>query len=78
VWCARIGRVGRARPYEEIAQAVGKTPAAVRQIARRAGEHVAARRPRVQVSRAEQSAVVRRFLAAVRGGDLRIAEAPPR
>ena len=41
-------------PYDEIAEAVGKTPAAVRQIAHRAREHVAARRPRVQVSRAEQ------------------------
>jgi RNA polymerase sigma-70 factor (ECF subfamily) len=57
-------------PYEEIAETVGKTPAAVRQIAHRAGEHVAARRPRMQVSRAEQEAVVERFLAAVRGGDL--------
>ncbi len=57
-------------PYDEIAEAVGKTPAAVRQIAHRAREHVAARRPRVQVSRAEQEAVVERFLAAVRGGDL--------
>ena len=56
--------------YDEIAEAVGKTPAAVRQIAHRAREHVAARRPRVQVSRAEQEAVVERFLAAVRGGDL--------
>src|SRR5215211_638431 len=57
-------------PYDEIAEAVGKTPAAVRQIAHRAKEHVAARRPRVQVSRAEQEAVVERFLAAVRAGDL--------
>jgi RNA polymerase sigma-70 factor (ECF subfamily) len=57
-------------PYDEIAAAVGRTPAAVRQIAHRAREHVAARRPRVQVSRAEQEAVVARFLAAVRGGDL--------
>jgi RNA polymerase sigma-70 factor (ECF subfamily) len=57
-------------PYEEIAEAVGKTPAAVRQIAHRAREHVAARRPRVRVSRAEQDAVVERFLAAVREGDL--------
>jgi RNA polymerase sigma-70 factor (ECF subfamily) len=57
-------------PYDEIAEAVSRTPAAVRQIAHRAGEHVAARRPRVQVSRAEQEAVVERFLAAVRGGDL--------
>jgi RNA polymerase sigma-70 factor (ECF subfamily) len=57
-------------PYDEIAAAVGKTPAAVRQIAHRAAGHVAARRPRVRVSRAEQDAVVERFLAAVRGGDL--------
>jgi RNA polymerase sigma-70 factor (TIGR02957 family) len=57
-------------PYDEIAEVVGKTPAAVRQIAHRAREHVAARRPRVRVSRAEQDAVVERFLAAVRGGDL--------
>ncbi len=57
-------------PYDEIAEAVGKTPAAVRQIAHRAQAHVVARRPRVQVSRAEQEAVVERFLAAVRGGDL--------
>jgi RNA polymerase sigma-70 factor (ECF subfamily) len=58
-------------PYDEIAEAVGKTPATVRQIAHRAQRHVAARRPRMQVSRAEQEAVVERFLAAVRGGDLR-------
>ena len=57
-------------PYDEIAEAVGKTPAAVRQIAHRAQAHVVARRPRVQVSRAEQEAIVERFLAAVRGGDL--------
>ena len=57
-------------PYEEIAKAVGKTPAGVRQIAHRAREHVAARRPRARVSRAEQEAVVQRFLAAVGGGDL--------
>jgi RNA polymerase sigma-70 factor (TIGR02957 family) len=57
-------------PYHEIAEAVGTTPAAVRQIAHRAREHVTARRPRVPVSRTEQEAVVERFLAAVRGGDL--------
>lgn len=57
-------------PYDEIAEAVGKSPAAVRQIAHRSREHVAARRPRRQVSPAEQTAVVQRFLAAVRGGDL--------
>jgi RNA polymerase sigma-70 factor (TIGR02957 family) len=57
-------------PYGEIAEAVGKSAASVRQIARRAREHVAARRPRVQVSRSEQEVVVERFLAALRTGQL--------
>ena len=57
-------------PYDEIAAAVEKSPAAVRQIAHRAREHVAARRPRVQVDRAEQRAVMDRFVAAIQGGDV--------
>ncbi|MFE9997431.1 RNA polymerase sigma factor SigJ [Streptomyces avermitilis] len=57
-------------PYDEIAGAVGKSAATVRQIARRAREHVAARRPRVPVSRSEQQAVVERFLDALRTGQL--------
>ncbi|MFE4334190.1 RNA polymerase sigma-70 factor [Streptomyces sp. NPDC056831] len=57
-------------PYGEIAEATGKSAAAVRQIGRRAREHVAARRPRVQVSRSEQQAVVERFLGALRTGQL--------
>jgi RNA polymerase sigma-70 factor (TIGR02957 family) len=57
-------------PYDEIAEAVDKTPAAVRQIARRARDHVAARRPRVQVERDEQERVIQRFLTAVNTGDL--------
>jgi RNA polymerase sigma-70 factor (ECF subfamily) len=57
-------------PYGEIADAIDKSVAAVRQIAHRAREHVAARRPRMEVSRTEQEAVVGRFLAAVNGGDL--------
>ncbi len=57
-------------PYGEIAQAIGKSAATVRQIARRAREHVAARRPRVQVDRSEQQAVVERFLLALRTGQL--------
>ena len=57
-------------PYGEIAEAVGKSTVAVRQIARRAREHVTARRPRIQVSRSEQQAVVERFLVAVRTGQL--------
>ena len=57
-------------PHGEIAEAIGKSTPAVRQIARRAREHVAARRPRVQVSRSEQRAVVERFLDALRTGQL--------
>jgi RNA polymerase sigma-70 factor (TIGR02957 family) len=57
-------------PFDEIAEAVGKSSAAVRQIAHRAREHVAARRPRMEVSRAEQQRVVDRFLAAVTAGDV--------
>ncbi|MET9070864.1 RNA polymerase sigma-70 factor [Streptomyces sp. NPDC004232] len=57
-------------PYGEIAEAVGRPAATVRQIARRARAHVAARRPRVTVSRAEQRAVVERFLLALRTGRL--------
>jgi RNA polymerase sigma-70 factor (ECF subfamily) len=59
-------------PYADIAAAVDKTPAAVRQIAHRAREHVAARRPRIQVDRAEHQQVVGRFLAALRTGDLQV------
>jgi RNA polymerase sigma-70 factor (TIGR02957 family) len=57
-------------PYEEIAQAVDRSPAAVRQIAHRARSRVAERRPKRSVSRTEQDAVVARFIAAVRGGDM--------
>jgi RNA polymerase sigma-70 factor (TIGR02957 family) len=57
-------------PYDEIAGAVGKSPAAVRQVAHRAREHVAARRPRMPVSRAEQQAAAERFQVALTTGDL--------
>ncbi|HEY8525414.1 MAG TPA: RNA polymerase sigma-70 factor [Acidimicrobiales bacterium] len=57
-------------PYDEIAEAVGKSPAAVRQVAHRAREHVADRRPRMQVTRAEQERAVERFRAALQSGDV--------
>jgi RNA polymerase sigma-70 factor (ECF subfamily) len=57
-------------PYDEIAGAVDKSAAAVRQIAHRARSHVAARRPRVEVDRSEQRAVMERFVAALQGGDV--------
>ncbi|WP_328430715.1 RNA polymerase sigma-70 factor [Streptomyces sp. NBC_00443] len=56
--------------YGEIAQAVGKSPAAVRQIAHRARAHVAARRPRGAVSRAEAQNALDAFRRAVDSGDL--------
>jgi RNA polymerase sigma-70 factor (TIGR02957 family) len=58
-------------PYDEIAEVVNKTPAAVRQIAHRARAHVAARRPRMQVDRAQQEAALERFMAAITSGDTR-------
>ena len=57
-------------PYDEIAAAVGKSSAAVRQIAHRARSHVASRRPRATVSRSEQERVVELLVRAIRGGDL--------
>jgi RNA polymerase sigma-70 factor (TIGR02957 family) len=56
--------------YDEIAEAVDKSPAAVRQIAHRAREHVAARRPRGVVSSAETQDALKAFQRAVETGDL--------
>ena len=58
-------------PYDEIAEAIGKSPAAVRQIAHRAREHVAARRPRGQVSPAQTRDAFLAFQRAAETGDLR-------
>ncbi len=57
-------------PYAEIAEAVGKSEPAVRQVASRARAHVAERRPRSSVSTAERDAVIERFRAATETGDL--------
>jgi RNA polymerase sigma-70 factor, ECF subfamily len=56
--------------YDEIAEAVGKNPSAVRQIAHRARAHVAARQPRGAVSAAEARRAVEAFQRAVETGDL--------
>lgn len=56
--------------YAEIADAVDKKPAAVRQIAHRARQHVADRRPRMTASTRETQAVVDAFRRVVEGGDL--------
>jgi RNA polymerase sigma-70 factor (TIGR02957 family) len=57
--------------YDEIAEAVDKNPAAVRQIAHRARAHVAARRPRGVVSPADTREALEAFQRAVETGDLR-------
>jgi RNA polymerase sigma-70 factor (ECF subfamily) len=50
--------------HDEIAAAVGKSPAAVRQIAHRAREHVDARRPRQEVAPSQVRAVLASFQCA--------------
>ncbi|MGW5632088.1 sigma factor-like helix-turn-helix DNA-binding protein, partial [Streptosporangium sandarakinum] len=56
--------------YDEIAEAVGRSPSAVRQIAYRARAHVAARRPRGTASPAETRAALQAFQRAVETGEL--------
>jgi RNA polymerase sigma-70 factor (ECF subfamily) len=55
--------------YDEIAAAVDKSPAAVRQIAHRARRHVEARRPRESVTPAEARAAASSFQHALVTGD---------
>jgi RNA polymerase sigma-70 factor (TIGR02957 family) len=54
----------------EIAKAVERSEAAVRQAAHRAREHVRARRPRFAADRSRQREVTERFFAAATGGDI--------
>jgi RNA polymerase sigma-70 factor (ECF subfamily) len=56
--------------YDEIAAAVDKTPAAVRQIAHRARQHVDARRPREVVSASQTRAALESFQRALETGDM--------
>ncbi|RLP88306.1 RNA polymerase sigma-70 factor [Micromonospora sp. BL4] len=56
--------------HAEIAVAVERSEAAVRQAAHRAREHVRARRPRFTADRSQQRGVTERFLAAATGGDI--------
>ncbi|MFE9325383.1 RNA polymerase sigma-70 factor [Nocardia sp. NPDC052278] len=56
--------------YDEIAEAVDKSLAAVRQLAYRARSHVAARRPREVVSAAETRDALAAFQRAVETGEL--------
>ena len=57
-------------PAGEVAAALGRSEAAVRQLAHRAREHVQARRPRFDADRSAQREVTERFLAACAGGDV--------
>lgn len=57
--------------YDEIADVVSRTPAAVRQLAYRARSHVAARRPRGIVSANDTRDALAAFRRAVETGDLR-------
>ncbi|MEU9131925.1 RNA polymerase sigma-70 factor [Kitasatospora sp. NPDC048540] len=56
--------------HAEIAEAVERSEAAVRQAAHRARAHVRARRPRFTADRARRRAVTERFFAASTGGDV--------
>jgi hypothetical protein len=56
--------------YAEIAEAVDRSEAAVRQAAHRAREHVRARRPRFEADRSKKREATERFFAATTGGDI--------
>ncbi len=57
-------------PFGEVAEVVGRTPEAVRQLASRARRHVDRERPRFTASRDEHERAVRAFAEAVGDGDL--------
>lgn len=57
-------------PFGEVAEVVGRSPAAVRQLASRARRQIEQSRPHSPAPRAEQSRLVRSFAAACREGDL--------
>ncbi|MFF7122752.1 RNA polymerase sigma factor SigJ [Streptomyces sp. NPDC016566] len=56
--------------HTEIADILGRSPSAIRQLAHRAREHVHARRPRYEPDPRVRRQVTERFLAAALGGDL--------
>jgi RNA polymerase sigma-70 factor (ECF subfamily) len=57
-------------PFPEVADVVGRTPEAVRQLAARARAHVRDDAPRMEVEPAEHNAAVAAFTRAVAGGDV--------
>lgn len=57
-------------PHAEIARALDRSEASVRQLGTRARKHVEARRPRFEAGGAERRAATERFLDAMLGGDI--------
>jgi RNA polymerase sigma-70 factor (ECF subfamily) len=57
-------------PFGEVADVVGRTPEAVRQLASRARRHVKGGRPRFTASPAEHDRAVRAYAEAIADGDL--------
>jgi hypothetical protein len=56
--------------YDAIAEIVGKSEAACRQLAVRARRHIEQDRPRFETSRRERNELARRFITATQTGDL--------
>ncbi|MFE1167722.1 RNA polymerase sigma factor SigJ [Nocardiopsis sp. NPDC058789] len=57
-------------PYAQIAEVIGRSEDATRQLARRARDHVRERRPRFEADRAQRRLMTERFLRACLEGDL--------
>jgi RNA polymerase sigma-70 factor (TIGR02957 family) len=62
-------------PYDRIAEIVGKSEVAVRQLAVRSRRHVEEGRSRFEASRGQRDELARHFLAAAQDGDLEALEA---
>lgn len=56
--------------FEEIAETIGREPAACRQLASRARTHIRAARPRFQIPKEHGLQIAAAFFAASRGGDM--------
>jgi RNA polymerase sigma-70 factor (ECF subfamily) len=57
-------------PFEEVSKAIGRDPAACRQLASRARAHVRSQQPRYRVSDEEGEAIARAFFNASASGDV--------
>lgn len=57
-------------PFSEIAEVVGRSEAATRQLAKRARDHMNDKRPRFDTDRARRRDITERFIDASAGGDL--------